>query len=272
MTNVELLKPRDLSAETPGTAGTDEPGAADADGGSIADIDGGSAKDGGAGFPDGGDVAPGDPRACPADALICGGFDSSTAGWTLVRAGDTSIATTPDSAFGGGSLEASTTSSGSFAYAVRSGLAPLTAGSLYFRAFVKVPLGHAIDHYDILMLGNPQSNEGMVVGLDNSVFTLASLPQDVSRPGKNLVPRGTWFCLELDVPSSDFGGGATLRIDGRDEASLVDVDSLPAGGYTWAAVGILRTSSKQTSARVLIDEVVVATSPVGCSRPPGTSL
>jgi hypothetical protein len=246
-TNVELLAPRDevVSPVVP-TVPDPDPPPEDPDP-SVPDA-GPAAEDAGS-------------AACPAGALVCEGFETTLTGWTFVRSDGTAAATTLDSHSGDGSLELSTGSQGAFAYLERL-LTPVGSGSLYLRAFVKVPSDQVVDGYDVVILSNAEADEGVATSLQGERLSLSILGASVTVSGARTFPRDEWVCLELALSlaaTSTFTAG----LDGTLDATLSDA-RVPSGGYSRMAIGVVSALPTQPPTRVLLDDLVIAASPVGC--------
>jgi len=179
-----------------------------------------------------------------------------------VRSDGTATATMLDSHSGTGSLELSTRSAGAFAYLERD-LTPVSSGSLYLRAFLKVPSDQVVDGYDVVMLSNAAADGGMVVSFAGTGLSLSSIAGDDKAAGAVAFPRDTWVCLEVAIALSAVSS-ATSDLDGERNATLLTDDGVPAGGYSRVAIGVVRASASQMPTRILIDDLRIASSPIGC--------
>jgi hypothetical protein len=84
--------------------------------------------------------------------------------------------------------------------------------------------------------------------------------------GEGVVPRDEWFCAVLRVVIDSSAGFVELSIDGDQAASSEAVRTLLSEGYDCLTVGIDWTGVGQAPLTVLVDEVVLATTPLGCDR------
>ncbi len=220
--------------------------AAGADAGALPSVDGGEG------------VLP----TCTAGALICQGFEASMAGWTFVRSDGTATATTQDSRSGATALQLATRSAGATAYIERS-FGAVSSGALYVRAFLKVAGSTPIDGYSFVMLDNGRRDGGVVVSLTDTTLALSAIKTGTAVPGTLGYPRDQWACVEASV-SLPPANGVTVDLDGVRDVALRAEEDLPRGGYARVAIGIVESSSAQAPTQLLIDDVVIATQPIGC--------
>jgi hypothetical protein len=209
---------------------------------------------------DGGDAA--QLPSCPAGALMCEGFEASIASWTFTRSEGTATASTQDSRSGSGSLQLSTRSAGASAYLERS-FGPISVGALHVRFFAKVPGGTTIDGYDVVMLTNDAEDGGVAVALTDTTLSLSGLAAGTTSRGTLPHPRNEWVCIEVGLPLAPLMG-VSVDLDGVRDPALLAEEGLPNGGYGRVAVGIVRSLPTQAPTDILIDDLVVATDPIGC--------
>ena len=79
-----------------------------------------------------------------------------------------------------------------------------------------------------------------------------------------LIPRDRWFCVQLAVDLSDTSGRAEISVDGVLVASLDDVRTAPAAGFSTFGTGALFTDPTQPEVEFFADEVAYGTSPLPC--------
>ncbi len=199
---------------------------------------------------------------CPGGLLICEDFETSLAGWTFVRSDGTATATMQDSHSGVGSLELATRSAGAFAY-LESRLMPVSSGTLYLRAFLKVPASNAATVYDVVAVSNASADVGVAASFSGTGMSLSSLSTNAAAPGKVPFPRGDWVCFELAL-SVSAASSAQSELNGVLDATLLIEGGVPSGGYSRVALGVVRSAPTQGPTRILVDDLVIATSPIGC--------
>jgi endo-1,4-beta-xylanase len=197
----------------------------------------------------------------PASAVVCDGAET-TATWLPTTASG-SIELSSEHYLGERSLRATVDGSGANRQALATQLFDrIDSGPLYMRAFVDVPMTTAQDGITIFGI-NEQTPPygGVAFGLSNGAVQL-SITTAGQYPTAGSFSAGGWHCVELEVMVGA-SGSATVRVDGVEILSASDIDTLPDGGYESANVGILYAGEGQQG-DVLIDEVVVSTSPIGC--------
>jgi hypothetical protein len=196
------------------------------------------------------------------DALFCDGFeDPNLVAWTLIGAASRVIT---GAHVGTAALKVETEMSKDTALAVQQAFGSITSGELHVRAWFRVPSGFAAFHMDLLALSSTGEGGIVVLGYRDRLAvyqsTDASAPRSVEGPP---LPRDRWICVELRVEVTD-PGDLELWIDGSLVASLSQIDVHPSSGYSSIAVGLPWTDEGQPASRVLVDEVIVDTKPIGC--------
>jgi hypothetical protein len=81
--------------------------------------------------------------------------------------------------------------------------------------------------------------------------------------GPGNVPRDEWVCLELALDVAASTGSLALFVNGEQRVQASDVTTLPPGPFTVLSVGAV-PSDESVGTDVAIDELVVATEPIGC--------
>lgn len=77
--------------------------------------------------------------------------------------------------------------------------------------------------------------------------------------------RDQWYCIELGGVIDDANGSLTLSVDGQPVIDATNLDTLPANPISLAVVEAQpQAGSSGTALDVLVDELVVATEPIGC--------
>ncbi|HZS36354.1 MAG TPA: hypothetical protein VFF06_05985 [Polyangia bacterium] len=209
----------------------------------------------------GGDLAPVVNGDCPADAVFCEDFErGDTSRWDAENVSGASAIVDGLGPRGGRFALHVTVTGQSWAYLVKRLSAP---GTLYARFWVK-PISVGDDELSLLALSLGGS-EGPSVRTSGPRIGRSEFPGgtwalgDVSRvdtiASETGVALGAWSCVELipDDPSPVWVGGAP--------AFTVPPPTTPSGSEL--DVGIVQ-SFLSASAEYFLDDVVVATSRVGC--------
>lgn len=80
-----------------------------------------------------------------------------------------------------------------------------------------------------------------------------------------LVPE-KWYCIEFGSVIDDLAGSLTLSVDGQPVIEATNLDTLPANPIGFAVVEAQpQAGSNGTTLDVLVDELVIATEPIGCN-------
>lgn len=220
-----------------------------------------------AGF-DGG--PPPDPTACDdalAGAILCDGFevDDGFGAWTPgAAASDGTIERVTDVAYrGSAALRAQTAMPSGRAW-LGHDIPVTTDGTLWLRAYVRVPEAADITHFDVLgVRAAVDPFDGVVVAMRDRTFLYVH-ESSMAYGMAPLPARADWVCMELEVAVSDTAGEIRLYMDGALEVEATGIDTLPAGGHQQLGVGLLFTSSLQGATTVLFDEVALGTARLPC--------
>lgn len=207
-----------------------------------------------------------DDTACDdlhAGALHCDGFEGDTefALWTENRGASHS---TERAYRGTASAHASVGTSGR-AYLFEQ-FPPITSGEIYVRTYAYVPSSADLTAITFITLeeaSSPWDYARANVRDDQLVLVTRAGADNDQQPAVS-VPRDRWFCLELRVQIGT-SGEAELLVDGTSTALLTDVDTTRASPWDTVFVGVASRNSTQVDpTELFMDEVVVATTPIGC--------
>lgn len=230
------------------------------------DVDAGSGADA---SPDGDPDAPRSPLTCAdiTGALVCSGFEGGSGeDWqTESENNGTSsmLCTNPRS--GQGCYTARVGAGGAAARAVHP-FTPTGSGMIYARVHAFIEAGVPLDGINVVALDAADSG---IYGPDLNVINEDRFQVHLDGSGTfggasvGPVPRGVWFCLHAAVLIDESDGSVRA---GYDDTAIEQggLDTYPNGPYDMIAVGLDWTSDQQGPIEVLIDDVVVATSPVPC--------
>lgn len=204
------------------------------------------------------------------DALVCSGFEDDDPDWAyeLVGEGKTSTdCATPHT--GKRCLVAAVGEGGSAARAARK--FPATgSGTLHARAHLRIEPDVATAGINLMALDAVDSG---VYGPDFNVLGDGRFEVYIQEAGVfsdaslRPVPRGQWFCLRAAIVIDNDGDGSVTASYDDHTVTAANVDTYPNGPYNLVAVGLDWTSDDQAPITVLVDDVVVATSPVPCAQP-----
>jgi len=236
-------------------------------GGQVGNMDAGSEPvDAGsdASTPDSG--AAGGCEAHP-EALFCDGFeDPELNAWSYnIATSGAAERTTARRYAGDASLHATTTASSSSQarYAIEA-YDGKTTGDIWLRYYNYLPSSTTITtHFSsgvISSLANGYEGFWLMVyadhveiGTSNGYFA-----------GTGKYPRDKWVCVELHVSIAQSGGVFEAFLDGVPAANSGDTNTLAAGGYTVAEVGIHYAEQNQGAVELYVDDVVVSDVRVAC--------
>ncbi len=216
-------------------------------------------------------AAPRIPESCTdiPGVLVCSSFEEDFDDWQLEVQGSGSLSPDcPTPRSGSQCLVAHIDEGGAAARAWQP-FAPQDIGAqVYMRMYAR--LDSASDIAGVNLATLDAANSG-VFGPDLNVVDggLFELYMDELQANFGLVgpvPFDDWFCLHLSIAVEESNGTVVAGFDTtRMERS--GIDTFPNGAYDYTALGVDWSSDEQSAITVLIDDVVVATSPVPCSSP-----
>ncbi len=220
-----------------------------------------------------GDFGPAVTPACTAPgALVCESFDGPLPDAYATRYGsaDTATATVQDCLVrqGDGALLIQAEGYDWVQNRIRLPT-PVTAGLLHVRFYAYFASGYPIPEYFILLELWDQDDftdqKISIEAVSEDRFRLVLGPNasslHVADPGT--VRRDEWMCLELALDVAASGGTATLLVDGAPLVEATDVVTLPPDPISVVAIEAV-PSEDSVGTDVAIDELVVATEPIGC--------
>ncbi len=206
------------------------------------------------------------------DTVVCEGFEEDNLStWSDSSAGMATTKLVSDVVYRGrGALEIDLGEGGAFASRSKILAAPITAGNLHARFYVRLPTDKSFQFY---MLASLIENVAPFGGINASlsggrrmhlqVKPEESLSQEIT--SNQVVAQDRWTCIQLDVVgASDATGSATISLDGEVYSQLVDLVTLPAGGVSNLLVGVVFSIPAQQPARLHIDEYAFDRMPIPC--------
>ena len=230
-------------------------------------MDGSSPNDPDAGL-DGGVEPPVD--RCPElpNALFCDGFeDAEFERWSqpLISNGAAEQSTARVHS-GSSSLRATTGSAGttSDARMVAEVFDHQKAGDIWLRFYFYLPSATAINA-SIVIASITETEEPYF----ETALSLRATGTDVATSNvlyrrTTVLARDAWVCVEMHVRLHESTGFIEAFFDGTSAARSGDTDTIPDTGYTSFDVGLQHMSSGQAPLEAFVDDVVAATTRVGC--------
>lgn len=194
-------------------------------------------------------------------AVFCSGFEAEDlAAATLADGGE--LAQTTDEQLGGDGALAAAVRSPAVRSRARYDFAPVTEGTLYLRAWLYVDQDDVSElHAHTLTTGSVDTAaHGTDLHIEAGKLGL-TFPNRGDVAGDVSVPARTWFCVRLEMALGAEDGSASVWLNGELSAEVAGADTLPPEGVVNMSVGI---DAADGDVRLLIDDVVLATTPVGC--------
>ncbi len=147
---------------------------------------------------------------------------------------------------------------------------PMAAGLLAIRAFVWLPSSETIEQWAILFEIFGSTNAGterysVDLRPQAGLMFVSLLSPDASVIGNNLLTPGAWSCVELRVQLSEGQGEVELRVDDVPVLSNgPGIDTVPFDGVANINIGGIGSPGHAGDTAFGIDDIVVATAPIGC--------
>jgi len=145
---------------------------------------------------------------------------------------------------------------------------PLDDGMLAIRSFIRIPSSDFVEEWVILYEIFGRTNAGTerysVDLRPQAGLMFVSLPEGTVFGNDLLVPE-TWMCVEVRIQLSQGQGEVELRVD--DVPVLTNgpgLDTIPVDGIANIDIGGIGAPSHSGQSAFLIDDIVVATAPIGC--------
>lgn len=207
-------------------------------------------------------LACGDPEVLACDDFE-GGFNPS---WTQV-----SVTRTEDFAHGGVSSARVSLPAPESRQQVGVELeTPVTGGMLAIRTFLYIEGAASIDPWSVFFeIVQTPVDAAQRMSLDlrdgNGLLFLNFLTPDANLYATELLPRDEWVCVEVRIEISDDQGAVELLIDDVVElANGPGLDTRPDEGVSSVLVGGVASPESPGLVEYFIDDVIVATLPIGC--------
>jgi hypothetical protein len=204
-----------------------------------------------------------EPSPCSeqVDAVFCSGFeDEDLAAATLLDGGE--LAQTTEEHLGGDGALVAAVQAPAVRSRARYDFAPVAEGTLYLRAWLYLDQDEVSDlHVHTLTVGSVDTAaHGTDLHIDGGKLGL-SLPIKGDVAGNAAVPPRTWFCVRIEIALGAEDGAASVWLNDELSAEVGGADTLPPEGVVNMSVGI---DGAEGDVRLLVDDVVLATTPVAC--------
>ncbi|MEM9452625.1 MAG: hypothetical protein AAGF11_00500 [Myxococcota bacterium] len=196
--------------------------------------------------------------------LICDGFEQGISPqWTSVTV------VTDASQASQGAISARVSALPGEGSMLRFGLdEPLVEGMLAVRSYVRVDDISTVDpwgiHHELMQI---PSHPDMRMSLDlrsEGGLMVVNKVGSLTEVGGGLVTSGQWHCVELRVTIDDVEGTAEVRVDGEVVLAEEPGDTRPAEGFGRVGIGVLLPPQAVGPVELSVDDVVIATAPIGC--------
>lgn len=200
--------------------------------------------------------------------LVCHTFETGINAASILLYGQVTWVSTPVF-MGQGAMESNTQQINGYAYIVDT-FDPIETGTIYFRAFLFIPVGNSVGTTKVLNLsagGNPEEEQGIDIDISAQrsidIYQHGNAQRFVSAP--DMVPEGAWFCLNGSYTISRTAGETSVWInDSLAVSTTAGADSIINGGVSEFRTGIGWTEAGQDTSVVYFDNVLVDTVPVSC--------
>ncbi len=204
-------------------------------------------------------------------AIFCDGFESGApmVEWDGVSTELGGIARWTDTMpyRGVGSFESRTSQPSARGYLEKVGLGAHTSGTIHVRTYIYLSSATRITHGTIMLFAqgvSPWHGVALeILDTGEPVLFIESLDLDVFTPARLSLPFDRWFCAELEV-GIDAAGHVALSVDGAEVVRRTGLNTVVSPGYDILNIGVSWSESTNNEALVFLDEVVVASSPIGC--------
>lgn len=203
------------------------------------------------------------------NALLCETFDAPLPAEYSTWYGDEEVASLQDCevARGAGALRLQ---SDVFGYAqTRMSLSsPLLSGPLHIRLYAYFARDLVIPRYlGLFELWTSEDGPGNKISLDaieNDQLKVNLSPfSSVLESAEGVLRRDEWVCIEVDLELSTEAGSVRVSLDGTPVIDETAVVTSPGEPFTVAVIESA-PAEDSTGVNMVFDELVVATSPIGC--------
>jgi hypothetical protein len=221
----------------------------------------------------GGGDGPGGPSVCPANVLICDGFEAPTLDprWSPFMPTGTSAPDTTHAYRGAQAMhnhtDAVTGMDPGADVNTSQGLAGgAVTGTVYARAFLFLPIALPSPTLQLLNFSD-DVGKGISFSIKDGFVVNNDYGSSIFRQSATAVPIGRWVCVELEIPSGTVG---TSRIS-LDGGEIVDVAITkgtvqPAPTHIYVGIDYFNAGPSVPAVDVWIDELIVDDKPTSCAE------
>ncbi len=209
------------------------------------------------------------PACATPGALLCESFDAPLSSDYAVWSTDTTVASLQECLVyqGAGAFRFRSPTYGAVQTQMRLS-EPISSGPLYARFYAYVPSWMTVPTYFALFeLWHQEGSSDGKISVEliaEDTLELQVIPNESTHPSSpRAFPRDQWVCLELGLDVAAQDGAFSLSVNGTSVIEATDVVTLPQGPISIAVVEGL-PSEDSTGAELALDELVVATEPIGC--------
>ncbi len=145
-------------------------------------------------------------------------------------------------------------------------LSPIGQGRVHITFYSYVPSSADITHVSFLSFSEAVEpyDAFALVGHPNDYIDAWSSISGSHNSADNIFPRDQWFCLRFTALIDNVNGGIFGSIDSANIFTVIDIDTLPATGYSHLFIGNTRTQDGQGAANIYIDAFVISNDPIDC--------
>jgi hypothetical protein len=220
-------------------------------------------------IPSGGTLATPPAPTCVPGALLCESFDAPLpAGDSVCYSGSTTGSIEDCLVHqGAGAIRFQTDTTGGYGQAFMRLSTPVAAGPLYARFYAYVPSSVTVPSWFLMLeLWNQDASSDGKISVEvitNDAFEISLAPNNSNHPAAaNSLVRDQWMCIELALDVAATGGTASLSVNGTTVINQTGVVTLPPNPISVVVVESM--TSTATPVDLAIDDLVVATQPIGC--------
>jgi hypothetical protein len=145
--------------------------------------------------------------------------------------------------------------------------APIASGPLYARFYAYLPSGFSIPDYLVMfeLWSQAANSEGKlsVEAISSNALEIQFSDRSAYAASPASLLRDQWMCIELALDVAPSGGTASLSVNGTRVIEATNVVTSPPAPISVAVVEAL-PSPESTRVELVIDELAIATQPIGC--------
>jgi hypothetical protein len=141
----------------------------------------------------------------------------------------------------------------------------VTSGDLYVRWHVYVPSTIVnVNLASVHLVEMDTPFRGLIYGFQDGMAEVASSEASATSTSTIAVPRDRWVCAQMHVVIADTGGRIEGALDEQLIAPVLDIDTLPTGGFRNVHAGVFSTALATEPMEMWTDELAIGTQPIPC--------